>query len=379
MKVAIQDHDALQAVSPDALAAYARTSGWTRVESYGRHSDVYAAEQLPELVLPRTQRLGDYARVVSQLIEIFARVAERDELSLYNDLVTANRDVVRVQVGESDDGSLSINSGVDLMGGSRDMLLAAACSLREPQSVYRAGANRDARELLSQVRLAQTERGSFVVALWTPVVAPPIPELFPAHVGTAEQPISRRLTRRLTEALAATRMATENVVEGLRVAFVDKVEEGVSANLCEAVAKLIAPFPTLDVSVTWARTRPTESPRDVIRFAQADLPILVEAARMFRSREPKPDVHLFGFVRRLGRDETQVDGAIGLSTSIGGRQISVTTALKHSDYERAIQAHRDRSFVGIQGDLERFGQRWRLLNPHLTEVIPNTSNGGPGE
>ena len=59
--------------------------------------------------------LGDYASVVAQLIEIFARVAERDELSLYNDLVTANRDVVRVRVGESDDGSLSMNAGVDLI------------------------------------------------------------------------------------------------------------------------------------------------------------------------------------------------------------------------------------------------------------------------
>ena len=208
MKVFIRDSDALQAVSPDALAAYARTSGWTRAGSYGRHSDVYTAERLPELVLPRTQRLGDYASVVAQLIEIFARVAERDELSLYNDLVTANRDVVRVRVGESDDGSLSMNAGVDLIEGSRDMLVSVACSLREPQPVYRAGANREASDLLSQMRLAQTEHGSFVVALWTPVVSPPIPELFPEHGETdAEQPAERRLTRRLADALLATRRA----------------------------------------------------------------------------------------------------------------------------------------------------------------------------
>ena len=62
---------------------------------------------MPELILPRTQRLGDYASVVAHLIEIFAKVAERDELSLYNDIVTANRDVVRVRVGESDDGTLA--------------------------------------------------------------------------------------------------------------------------------------------------------------------------------------------------------------------------------------------------------------------------------
>ena len=372
MKVDIRDNAALQAISPGALSAYAKTSGWGKVGTYGAHSDVYTAQGLPELILPRTQRLGDYASVVSQLIAIFARVAERDEMSLYNDLVTANRDVVRVRVGESDDGSLSIESGVDLIGGSRDMLAAVACSLREPQPLYRTGAHREASELLSQVRLAQTEHGSFVVAMWTSIVPPPIPTLFPECVDDeADQPVQRRLTRRLSEALGATRSAAESATEDM--GWSETIEVGVSANLCEALARLISPFPTLDVSVTWARTRPMGSAQEVIRFAKADAPILLEAARMFRSREPRPDVHLFGFVRRLGRDETQVAGTIGLSTSLGGHQASVTITLKQSDYERAIQAHGDRSFVGIQGDLERFGQRWRLLNPRLTDVVRNNS------
>lgn len=378
MKVVIRDNAALQAVSPVALSAYARASGWGKVGTYGAHSDVYAAHGLPELILPRTQRLGDYASVVSQLITIFARVAERDEISLYNDLVTANRDVVRVRVGESEDGSLSIDSGVDLIGGSRDMLAAVACSLREPQPLYRAGAHREASKLLSQVRLAQTEHGSFVVTIWTPIIPPPIPALFPECVDEeADQPVQRRLTRRLAEALDATRNVTESAIED--TGWAESIEKGVSANLCEALARLISPFPTLDVGVTWARTRPMASAQDVIGFAKADAPILLEAARMFRSREPQPDVHLFGFVRRLGRDETQVDGAIGLSTSLGGHQVSVTVTLKQSDYERAIQAHKDRSLVGIQGDLERFGNRWRLLNPRLTDVVLNTTNGSQTE
>ena len=75
MRVNIRDQDALQAISPAALSGYARTSGWCKLESFGEHSDVYAAEELPEVIVPRTRRLGDYASIVSQLIEIFARVA----------------------------------------------------------------------------------------------------------------------------------------------------------------------------------------------------------------------------------------------------------------------------------------------------------------
>lgn len=76
MKATIQDRDALLAVSPAALSAYARFEGWSKTEPYGEFSDVYAADGLPEIILPRTEQLGDYASVVSTLIGIFARVAD---------------------------------------------------------------------------------------------------------------------------------------------------------------------------------------------------------------------------------------------------------------------------------------------------------------
>ena len=83
MKVDIRDRDALPAIPPDALSAYSLAAGWS------------------EIILPRTQRLGDYASVVPKLIDIFTQVAERDELALYYDLVSASRDVVRYEPEEA--------------------------------------------------------------------------------------------------------------------------------------------------------------------------------------------------------------------------------------------------------------------------------------
>ncbi len=292
MRVDIRDNDALQAISPDALAAYAKAAGWAKVESYGEYSDVYAAEGLPEIILPRTSLLGDYASVVAQLIEIFTKVAERDELALYRDLVNANRDVVRVRAGGDDDGSPTVDDGVALVGGSRDMLLAAACSLRKPQELYHERADKGATDLLSRVRLGQTEQGSFVVALVVLIPPPTSPE--------DDAPIERRMTKRLIEALGAARSATESTVAGDRGAFVKAVDKGVSANLCEALDRMISPFRTLDVSVTWSRTRPMESARQSVEFAKADAAILREAARSFRDHEPQPD-RILSEPRLIGR------------------------------------------------------------------------------
>lgn len=370
MKAIIQDMPALRAVSPAALAAYAQSEGWARLETYGDHSDVYAADGLPEIIVPRMSRLGDYPQVVGQLIGIFADAANMDAVAVYRDLVIADRDVIRVRAADADqDGSVSVEDGMRMVNGAHEILLAAACSLRNPQPFYRAGANKEAGEFLKQVRLGQTEQGSFVVTLLTPVISPPMqPSLFD-NATKNDFPLERRITAHLASALEAVRTASERLIGGEQEAFINAVQSGISANLCDGIVAVTEPYSAVDISLSWARTRPMEKARNVAYFGRDDVPILREAARAFREREPRPDTELFGFVRLLRRDAEEDDGTVTLRTSLDGQMQSVNAALKQSDYERAIQAHKDKHPVTLMGDLERYGQRWRLLSPQLVNVV----------
>ena len=368
MKVSIRDRDALLAVSPAALSAYARVAGWSREEPYRVRSDVYAGKELPEIIIPRTAHLGDYAAVVSALIETFAEVAGQDALTIYRDLVTADRDVIRVRAVDRDySGSLPVGAGANLVCGARDILLAAACSLNRPRPFYRPGANKEANDYLTGVRLGQTDQGSFVITLLSPVVSPPIQTPLVPDVG--EEPIERRITRRLAQALAAARKATDDTSGGDSSAFLAAVRQGVSANLCEAIAMLTETLLRLDITVVWARTWPRDEARHTTRFASNDAPILRAASEVFRSREPQAGVTLVGFVQRLARGEADTDGTVTLHTSINGSNQSVAVVLPQQDYYRAIRAHKKKTPVVMQGDLERAGQRWRLLNPSIEDVI----------
>ena len=370
MRVSIRDKGPLSEISPAALSAYARAAGWTRTDSYGDSSDVYVSDGLPEIIVPRTQQLGDYANVVSQLIDIFADVAGTDELSLYRDLVTADRDVIRVGPAEAGDGAVSANDRINLVGSARDMVLAAACSLHDPRSVYSAAADKEAMNFVRKLRMGQSEQESFVVTLLTPVVSPPIQQSFIQDSEHNEDPIERKMTRRLVSALRAAEHATEGIIGGNVDAFLLAVDNGVSANLCEAIVKLIEPFEALDVSLTWARTRPMNTPREVVHFGKRDAPILRAAARLFRDRGPKPDVLLFGYIQRLKGRHEETYGTITLRAYVDGQIQSVVAALTQSDYERAIEAHQQKAPVIMAGDLDRIGQRWRLLNPRVVAVIP---------
>ena len=283
MRVRIQDIHVLNSVSPLALSAYAHAAGWKKQEPYGDHSDIYVCEKAPEIVIPRTNRLGDYANVVSRLIEIFAEAAEVDALSLYRDLVTADRDVVRLSAAtEGNVGSVTLDDGLSLITGARDMVLAAAHSLREPGPLHHARSNEEARDYMRRVRLGQTEQGSYVVTLLTPVVPPPIHEAVLFDSASDDSPVERRVTRRLIEALTATREAIERTSVGDAEAFLKAVKHGASANLCDAAATLIEPFGGIEISLTWARTYPAETARENVWFGASDAPILREVARRFR-------------------------------------------------------------------------------------------------
>ena len=380
MKVNIRDRSARLAVSPAALAAYARVRGWQRGEQYRLHSNVYTGTDLPDIIVPRNQEPQDYASVVSGLIETFSNVADQDEMAVYRHLVTADRDVIRFRAIDLDhSGSLPIATGVDLVCSARDMILAAACSLERPRPLYRPGANREAAEYLQGVRLGQTDQGSFVITLLSPVVSPPLQMPLLPESNPRDDPIQRRITSRLAEALAATRRATDDTSGGSSDAFRTAVDEGVSANLCDALATLTEKLNKLDISVLWALTYPKEEVPSSMRFAVHDAPILREASRDFRSREPQPEITLFGLVQRLARDETEIEGTVTLRTSIDGNNQSVLAVLPQSDYHRAIQAHKEKAVVVMQGDLERMGQRWRLLNPAIRDIIQNDEAQGDAE
>src|ERR1700730_5246742 len=101
MKATIEDRDALAAVSPSALSAYVRAEGWSSVEKFGEHSDVFVRDKHPELILPGIDTLGDYPDVVSNIIRLLARSENRDEMQVYKDLVVADRDVIRVRASEA--------------------------------------------------------------------------------------------------------------------------------------------------------------------------------------------------------------------------------------------------------------------------------------
>ena len=360
-----------RAVSPAALSGYVRSLKWVKDRPYRDVSDVYVGEGLPDIIVPRTQRIADYGFVVGRLIEEFSRVVGADPRAVYHDLVNADRDVIRVRVPDANEDSLPVNQGVGLVSGARDLLLAAACSLEDRRPVYRVGSHQNAMDYLRRVRMGHTEQGSFAVTLLPPVVPPEVepPGEYENGLGFRGDPIERRMTDHFAKTLSATKRAVEETTSGSAQAFAEALSAGSSANFCETMVSLIGPFSELEVSVAWALTRPVANGRSAFTFFQDDGPVLREASEAFRSRGPKHDVRIFGKVSRLVREDGDEDGRVTMRASVDGQVQSVSAFLHWADYETAIIAHHGEAVLALEGDLERVGQRWHLLNPRVVDII----------
>ena len=354
--------------------AYLSANGWRRADALRRETaDVYlcAEDDREAAIVPASEEYGDYGVRIYQIAEQIGRIEGRRRQAVLVDLSLAEWDLVRLRLPTADaETTVGLAGGAAVLEESKKLLLAAACSADRPQRMYRAGRNRRAAGYLDRVRLGHTEPGSFMINLLAPVA----PALGAQGTLLSEEPFERRVTRKLVSGLRASRRATDRVNRGVGAIgdFESRLCEGISANLCQSVARLTEAGGGLEVSVSWAMTRPADGAtegRAAIAFRPLDIGVLDEAARVLSDRQERTDEEVQGYVSRLARDKTDPTGTATIKAFVDGKLVSVQVVFDSGDYTEITRAHEARLSVSLEGDLHREGQRWHLRNPRGVTVM----------
>ncbi len=370
MKATIRDQQTLRSVGPYQLAAYLHAQGWKEVERTEGLRAVWGLAQdgeKYELLVPLAHDLRDYALRMAEVLETLETVEERSQPELLRAIETTSSDIIRI-VAEGEDGgefSVPIDAGVSLVANARELVLAAACAAVKPRPVFPTRKPAQAVEYLSKVRLGQTERGSFVLNIESPV--PPalqgqllVPLGFPE-----EEPFERIVTQTLMRALGAARTAAgEGVARADLGPFTSAVGLGVSANLCDAIVGLHegAHVRALGISVHWATARAPER-HAVVTFTRDVIPVLREASRLFRASSAREEFELEGVPVKLAREGDQKEGTVTVAAVVDGALRKVRITLSEAEYERAAAAHIDQITISCAGELVRDGRMLTLQNP----------------
>ncbi|MDX2091694.1 MAG: hypothetical protein SFX73_27785 [Kofleriaceae bacterium] len=351
--------------SPSDVSGYLLRTGWTREAGddrwslFVRHDDGGRVE----IEVPMREGARDYPRALAMLVDDLARVEGRAPATVARELRASGRDVVDLVFrGEAfDAGGVDLESGRAAYDAARDLVLAAACAALEPRPVFGRRKPLQAMEHLTRARFAPARHGSYVVSIETPV-----PPGLDAQGSEDDEtaPFERRVNVVLARALAGAHSAATQASTALSMdPFTTRVPDGVSANLCEALASLLSVAPQLKVDFAFARTRPApQFPRKSLEYAPFMRDVLAEAARQLRVHSPWPDFELEGPVVQLRSPAPEQGGDAEVVTMIDGRARKVSLALGASEYQVAVDAHREGRVIRCVGDLVRAGKGFALQN-----------------
>lgn len=359
MNVAITDKQSFAVLNPLDVRAYLVDTGWREdrvlpnLGSFWHHP----ANEFIQVPLPYDRSVADFTDRMRDVVEGLAEFERRSQLAVLSDLERAGQDILRVRLvrPEIADGTVPLEQGVDLLEAARTALYASAwaASSKRRRAYYSSRPPKSVTDFIEGVRLGQTERGSYVVAIETPIP----PELHDQTEQTAE-PFARRVTKTLLEALSTLREAAN---AGNAKAIENAVSSGVSANLCKALAEalhLSGSQGEIEFNVSWARTRRVaESIPRRIEFPGYLRGVIGEAAELLRSIAELESFELVGTVFQL-RQETE---AVILGM-VDGHYRKVRVDFPAMLRDQLIDAFNARSIIRCVGELRQAGKVTELVN-----------------
>lgn len=366
------DTDVLRSIGPKDLGAYLRESEWAeRAPGLWVRPADGGGEY--ELDVPPVPTVRDYPLRIAEVLATLEIAERRPQSQIVSDIRNAGVDVIRVPLTPRDapTGSISVAGGLASLEHARQLVEAAARAAVHPQARYAGRMPADADQYMSNLLMGQTEEGSFVLTLLSPV--PARREQLQFDMPNAPDPFAREVTKRLASAMEALRELAWAGDPERASEFPDAVSRGVSANLCAAVTGLHRSGGQQGVSLrfTWSSNcpRPAGVPSEVYIPAPS-VDVIRAGEAILRQQQIPPQDAVEGPVIHLHR-EPEETGWITLRGVVDQEFRHVRIELGPAEYDVAVAAHRCEQAVRCAGDLVRRGKSFVLENPRGIEVLPD--------
>lgn len=369
-------------ISPTSIRNYARGTGWEPIEGSRRRIWLFrhSTERLIQLQIPMDPD-EDTPEAILEIAERIALTEKRSIEAVVDDLATAGADVLRFRVisDEVRSGTIPLEEAESLLMGARQSLSAAACSVSSPATHHPRTDRVEARELLQNSRMGQTEVGSFVLKVLCPLNAVSDPPMV-----AETQPFVRNVTTLLMR-------STGKLITGIEQGNLDRVLEAqeaptarpeISSNLCKGLMTLKGDRDSgaIEIAVKWASylQLPTPDVPKIIRIPVEYYPEIEHAHQILRPQKDEClDKRMIGTVETLNGDvgdDGKRSGEVTLALLLPDEDeiIRARTMLSSDDYEKAVTAHEQGiGYVQLSGRLRRGVRISRIENPKDFKLLKN--------
>lgn len=362
--------DELAGIDLIGIVTYLRSTGWQERDRFARTIIWTRAVDgdEAEVLVPDNSQLRGYAGRVAELVSTLSSIEQRPTAAILRDLASTMVDVQYIRLTPNGPaGTTPLHEGYLAVKGVRDLFLFCATSAvsTDRLAVLPSSKPTEAQDFLEQVRLGQTEKGSYVLRVETPLQL----ENVAATLST------REMLLHLYQAASSAYEATVEALTAESLApFADRVADGVSANVCEALSNIggrqNSPF---EIRFSWAPASPTELITPIIQFESEHIRMLKQGGAYLRKLPLAERVTVAGGVVDLHRTpmdrlgKVQIDGVVDRSGTMERNRI--TMRLTQDWYHHAVVAHQEQRQLRVTGDLRYTGRQYEMSRVSSVEII----------
>ena len=304
-----------------------------------------------ELLVPLDRSDRAFANRIRELLHNLAIVQSRPESEIAADVRAQSEDIVRVVLGTNSTNSIGLERASHATAAIRTLLVAGARAAEDPRGAYAGRASEAVKAFADGLRLGLGEPGSYMLRVASP--------LHFENVIERVEPFERVSVRTAAEASLAAKAFMADVLSSPSGLEIERtpVERGVSANLCGALAELVAASETDDIELRFAWSprwaRPT---LERVPFTRREGEALSATASVLRERALDAIGEVSGRVERLSSEDPDTEGVATIRAAVGGRFVLVDVRLPPAQYRQALKAHTARSAVRAVGVVRRAGR-----------------------
>lgn len=364
-------------ISHEKLQTYLMQTGWEHSSDINDiasvwHRPVSDRKDDMEVIIPSNVGLVDYIYRIFDAVKVLASFESKPIQDIARTITGFFADAVSVRVIHSDvsDGTIPIEDGIALNQRAKELLTYAALSTHAKRRSFSGAKPAETSAYIDSLRLGQTSIGSYIVNVLAPISLPSAQQsLMPVSS------LARVVTDTLIASLNALDTASEIFERNNDVGVFDStIEQGVSANLCDALVGLSGTNQKreFEILVSPSQQDPIEEVNLKFNFTHKKIESIAKASEHFKENFIVENLLIEGFVKRLDRPKSHEIGTVVIETKINGADKHVTVELSSDDYLKAVTAHRAKSLIECRGDLHVTSRTAKLLNPSDFKVFGNT-------
>lgn len=359
-------------IGHEALRNYLDARRWDSAPSRLGRAAIYRSPGggEAEVQVPLDPGLADYIDAIVLAARRIAGFEGREVEQVIRDLLRPRSDLVRYALhgAATETGTIGLLAGLSMVSGAVKSLLASACGVQRPRRFHPRMTLVDAESYVRACRLGQTELGSFVLTIDTPLDVQ-------TQGDAGEVPFGRRATSYL---FAASAFLERSIRRGEPERVLDEPPEAprISANLCDALVEMMPADESADLHLrgSWSPLVPAPAGLPVaVHFERGMFETVERLAQQLRPAHGTEAAQFVGKVIELSgapNPAGALEGDVVLQVHVDDQILKVRTSLGPEAYALAGGAHLHQQYVSVRGQLHRGRRTHVLKNPREFSALP---------